>query len=213
MINIIIADDHQMMIDGLTSLLREEQDIRIAGTATNGLEVLKILEDTKADIVLLDINMPLMDGVDTCKQIRKLHPTVTVLALSMYDEGGLITSMIKNGAKGYILKNTGKEKLLNAIHALYKGGSYFPESIKEKLLSSMMKEKGRSTSALLPKLTKREKEIIRLIVNEQTTQEIADKLFISIKTVESHRKNLLQKLNVRNTAGLVRIAIEKGLVD
>ncbi len=213
MINLVIADDHQMMIEGLTAMLKDEKEIKIVGTASNGLEVLEILEQHQVHVVLLDINMPLMDGVDTCRKIRKMHPMVNVLALTMYDEGGLITSMIKSGAKGYILKNTGKTHLLLAINAIVRGESYFPEKIKEKLVLSMMNEKKHSSFTMLPKLTRREKEIVRLIVNEKTTQEIADLLFISVKTVETHRKNLMEKLNVRNIAGLVRIAVEKGLVE
>ncbi len=213
MINLVIADDHQMMIEGLMAMLKDEENIDIVGIASNGLEVLEILEQQSAHIVLLDINMPVMDGVDTCKRIKKMHPMVKVLALTMYDEGGLITSMIKSGAKGYILKNTGKSQLLEAIHALFDGSTYFPEKIKEKLLSSMMNERSHTSFTVLPKLTRREKEIIRLIVNEKTTQEIADLLFISMKTVETHRKNLMEKLSVRNIAGLVRIAVEKGLIE
>ncbi|NER80762.1 MAG: response regulator transcription factor [Leptolyngbya sp. SIO1D8] len=213
MIQIVIADDHQMLIDGLKAMLEGEPDIAVVAVAYNGLEVLEILENTQVDVVLLDINMPVMDGVDTCKKMKKLHPLVNVLALTMYDEGGLISSMVKNGAKGYILKNTGKAELLAAIKAVHKGETFFPGKIKDILLTNMMGKKSQQSAFFIPKLTSREKEIITLIVHEFTTQEIADKLFISVKTVETHRKHLLQKLNVRNTAGLVRIAVEKGLVN
>lgn len=212
MINLLIADDHRMMLDGLTAMLKDEPDFHVAGTASNGLEVLDILEKKGIHVVLLDINMPVMDGMETCRQIKKLHPLVRILVLTMYDEGGLISGMIKNGAHGYILKNIGKEKLAEAIRAVYRGGIYFPAPVKEKLLFNLMGQKEQKTELIIPRLTRREKEIIRLIVDEQTTQEIADQLFISVKTVESHRKHLLQKLNVRNTAGLVRTAIEKGLL-
>lgn len=213
MIEIVIADDHQMLIDGIKAMLDGEPDIKLAGIAYNGLEVLEILENTHVDVVLLDINMPVMDGVDTCKKLKKLHPLVSVLALTMYDEGGLISSMVRNGARGYILKNTGKAELLTAIKTVHEGKTFFPEKIKDILLADMMGKKSQQSAFFIPKLTSREKEIVSLIVNEYTTQEIADKLFISVKTVETHRKHLLQKLNVRNTAGLVRIVIEKGLIN
>lgn len=210
MIKILIADDHQMMRDGLKAMLSDDQDIQIVAEANNGLEVLEILDKEKIDLVILDINMPVLDGVEVCKKMKKMHPMVHILALTMYEEGGLISSMIKNGAKGYILKNTGKEKLIEAVKTIYSGGTYFSDKIKETLISSMVTG-SKSSGSIIPKLTRREKEIIDLIVNEYTTTEIADKLFISEKTVETHRKHLLQKLNVRNTAGLVRIAVEKGL--
>lgn len=211
-INLLIADDHRMMIDGICAMLRDEPDFEVVATTSNGLETLQELEKKQVHVVLLDVNMPVMDGVETCKQIKKLHPLVKVLALTMYDEGGMIAAMIRNGAQGYVLKNTGKAKLLKAIREIYNGSTYFPDDIKEKLLIDMMGAK-KSGSLPIPKLTRREKDIIRLIVEECTTQEIADRLFISVKTVESHRKNLLQKLNARNTAGLVRIAIENKLLD
>ena len=156
--------------------------------------------------------MPVMDGVETCKKLKKMHPLVKILALTMYDEGAMISKMVKSGAMGYILKNTGKEKLIEAIKTVYEGATYFSDRVKETLITSMTTGKKTTNSYFIPNLTRREKEIIELIVYEYTTNEIAEKLFISEKTVETHRKNLLQKLNVRNTAGLVRIVFEKGLL-
>lgn len=212
MIRLLIADDHQVLRDGLKAMLTNHRELEVVAEASNGMEVLEALEKHEVDIVLLDINMPILDGVETCKKLKKLHPFVKVLALTMYDEGTLISRMVKNGAKGYILKNTGKEKLVDAIKTVQNGDTYFSEGVKDALINSMIVEKGKSTSSYMPNLTRREKEIIKLIVNEQTTAEIAEQLFISEKTVETHRKNLLQKLNVRNTAGLVRVVLEKGLL-
>jgi DNA-binding NarL/FixJ family response regulator len=213
MIRLLVADDHQVLKDGIKAMLKENDEIEIMGEAGNGLEVLEILDKHPADVVLLDINMPVLDGIETCRKIKDLHPTIKVLALTMYDEGNLIAKMVKNGAMGYILKNTGKDKLIEAIKTIHEGRTYFSARVKDALITSMVTEKNTNSSSFMPSLTRREKEIIELIVNEYTTHEIADKLFISEKTVETHRKNLLQKLNARNTAGMVRIAIEKGLVS
>jgi DNA-binding NarL/FixJ family response regulator len=212
MIKLLIADDHKMLRDGIKAMMVESHEIAVVGEASNGLEVLELLENIETDVLLLDINMPHMDGVETCKKVIKLYPFVSVLALTMYDEGAMISKMVKQGAKGYILKNTGKEQLINAIKTVYNGQNFFSDQVKETLITSMSPNKKSSSGAFIPKLTKREKEIINLIVNEYTTTEIADQLFISEKTVETHRKNVLQKLNVRNTAGLVRIVMEKGLL-
>ena len=213
MIRVLIADDHQMLREGIIAMILGSSEIEIVGQAANGIEVLNMLEKTEVDVLLLDINMPHMDGVETCKKVHKLYPLVNVIALTMYDEGALITKMVRNGAKGYILKNTGKEKLTAAIRTVYNGKNFFSDSVKDALFMSMSPVLKSNSGAFIPKLTKREKEIITLVINEFTTAEIAEKLFISVKTVETHRKNLLQKLNVRNTAGLVRIALEKDLLS
>ncbi len=212
MIKLLIADDHQMLKDGLKAMLKDNKEIDVVAEANNGIEVLEKMANAKADVVLLDINMPVLDGIETCKKLKQMFPLVKILALTMYDEGNLISKMVKNGAKGYILKNTGKEKLIEAIKTIYSGGTYFSDRVKDTLITSMVSGKTKKSSSFIPGLTRREKEIIELIVNEYTTHEIAEKLFISEKTVETHRKNLLQKLNARNTAGLVRIAMEKGLI-
>jgi len=212
MIRLLIADDHQMLKDGIKAMLKDNDEIDVFAEASNGIEVLAVMDKNPADVVLLDINMPVLDGIETCKKLKQMFPLVKILALTMYDEGNLITKMVKNGARGYILKNTGKEKLIEAIKTVYNGGTYFSDRVKDALISSMVLEKNKNNNSFIPSLTRREKEIIELIVNEFTTHEIAEKLFISEKTVETHRKNLLQKLNARNTAGLVRIAMEKGLI-
>ena len=213
MIRLLIADDHQVLKDGLKAMLKDNEEISVVAEAGNGLEVLEKLNGQEVDVVLLDINMPVLDGIETCKKLRQMFPFVKILALTMYEEGNLISKMVRNGANGYILKNTGKDRLIEAIKTVYRGENYFSDRVKDALITSMVASKNKKSGTLIPSLTRREKEIIRLIVNEYTTHEIGEKLFISEKTVETHRKNLLQKLNARNTAGLVRIAIEKGLVS
>ena len=212
MIRLLIADDHQILKDGLRAVFLDNKEIKVVAEASNGIEALEKLDNTQVDVVLLDINMPVMDGIETCKKIKQLHPLVKILVLSMSEEGILISKMMRNGAKGYILKKTGKEKLIEAIKMVHSGGIYFSKQVKDALINSMVSGKNKKNGSYIPRLTGRENEIIDLIVNEYTTFEIAQKLFISEKTVETHRKNLLQKLNVRNTAGMVRIAVERGIV-
>ena len=210
---VLVVDDHQMFIQGIVAMFTEDEEIDIIDGCADGKAVLEQLKSVVVDVILLDINLPDMDGVDVCKKICALYPETKIIALTMYNEGSFITGMLKNGAKGYVLKNSDKSTLKEAIKTVHKGGSFFGEDVTKTLMQGMMPKKQTSKFGNLPKLTRREKEILKLIVQEHTTQEIAEQLFISLNTVETHRKNLLQKLNVRNTAGLVRFAIENGLVE
>jgi len=211
-IQVLVVDDHQMFIDGVTAMFANDEEICIAGSCLSGKAVLQACSDANPHVMLLDINLPDMDGVDVCKSINTEYPTIKIIALTMYNEGSFISGMLKNGAKGYVLKNSDKDTLKEAIKTVHEGGSFFGEDVTKTLMQGMMPEKKRAQNNT-PKLTRREKEILALIVQEFTTQEIAEKLFISLNTVETHRKNLLQKLNVRNTAGLVRFAVENKLVE
>lgn len=212
MINIIIADDHQMFIDGIKSLLEQQQDIAIVGEALNGTDLMAILRKVQADIVLMDINMPGMDGVEATRQIRREHIEVKVLALTMYNTREFVASLLGAGASGYILKNTGKEELLAAIHALKNGSTYFSGAVTKRIMESMQGKRSSIFDGVI-ELTVREKEVLKLIALEHTSQEIAKKLFLSVNTIETHRKNLLSKLNLKNTAGLVKYAIQHGVLD
>ncbi len=209
MIRILIVDDHQVVLDGIQSMLEQEEDISIAGKSMNGTDALEFLKTNPVDVALIDINMPGMDGIELCKAIRKNHPEIKVLALTTFNEVSFITNMMKSGASGYLLKNTTKEELITAIKTIQKGEQYLAREVQEKLISASF---GKKDTAFIPKLTRREKEVLKLIMEEFTTKEIAEKLFISTATVETHRLHLLNKLGVRNTAGLVKVAIEKGLV-
>jgi DNA-binding NarL/FixJ family response regulator len=212
MIRIVIADDHQIFVDGLKALLGEEKDIQIVGEASNGQQVLAILADTPADMVLMDINMPGLDGLAATRKIHEQYPNVQVLALSMHDSSQYISDMMQAGASGYILKNTGKAELVEAIQSIHAGSPYYSPGVTATIMQSLRVSR-RDDSKSTIELSKREIEVIKLIAEELTTQEIAEKLFISQHTVETHRKNLLSKLNVRNTAGLVKYALQKGLVS
>ncbi|NOT36720.1 MAG: response regulator transcription factor [Saprospiraceae bacterium] len=215
MIKVCIADDHAMFVDGIESILKMEENIELIDRCSSGDEVIPMLEKNKPDVILLDINLPVINGIDLSKLITKEHPGTKILVLSMYNEGSFVTEILKNGAKGYILKNTDRLELVKAIETLALGENYYSKEITEILMNKILKKNPvkKSNSFMIPKISRREKEILELIVKEYTTQEIADALFISQKTVESHRGNLISKLNVRNTAGLVRASIQHKLLE
>ncbi len=212
MIKIIVADDHQMFLDGIKALLKNEKDIKVTGEALNGAEVLALLSKERADIVLLDVNMPEMDGIEATKQIRAKYPGVKILMLTMYNKHEFIFGLVNAGASGYILKNTGKKELVEAIHAVYEGKTYYGKEVTETILQNFSKQPAEQKMDSA-QLTDREKEVLKLIAQEYTTHEIADQLFISTNTVETHRKNLMSKLNAKNIAGLVKFALQTGLIS
>ena len=213
MIKILIADDHKMFVDGIESILAEEDDIEVTAKCYDGAAVFEHLDDV--NLLLLDVNLPKMNGIEVCKKLFEVKPDIKVLALSMFNEESFVTEILNNGAQGYILKNTGRIELLKAIRTVFSGQSYFSEAVTQTIMKSLVKNNTKPSDKKLniPKISRREKEVLQLIVEEFTTQEIANKLFISLKTVESHRSSLLAKLNARNTAGLVRIAIENNLIE
>lgn len=216
MIKILIADDHKMFVDGIDSILSTEKDIQIAGRCYDGPSVIEFIDKEEVDILLLDVNLPGMTGIEVCKALRAAGKKTNIIAISMFNEESFVTEILNNGAQGYILKNTGREELLTAINTVHEGKSYFSDDVTQTIMKGLMKQRRASKKTslgLIPKVSRREKEVLKLIVSEHTTQEIADKLFISLKTVESHRSSLLGKLDARNSAGLVRIAMENNLLD
>jgi DNA-binding NarL/FixJ family response regulator len=213
-IKILIADDHKIIRVGLRGILEREADLEVIGEAENGYQVIEIISKTVTDVILMDIDMGRSDGIETTQQIKKTHPDVKVLALTMHEEQDHIIRMLEAGASGYLLKNAGREELLAAIHAVINGDSYFSNSVSATLLKALTNIKGKSSSKTSHNtpLSDREIEVIKLIAQEFSNGEIAEKLFISIRTVDTHRRNILEKLQLKNTAGLVRYAIEKALI-
>lgn len=203
---VFIADDHQMFIDGIKALLENSGSIEITGSANNGRELLHKLSETEVDIILMDLGMPEMDGIDATAAVFAKYPAVKVIALTMYDDQNKIVKMLKAGAKGYVLKNTSKDELMEAIQTIADGGVYYSDKIMLNTMKTIS-----SDSDPLKKLTDREIEIIRLIVKAFTNKEIADQLSISELTVNTHRKNAMRKLAIKNTAGLVKFAIDHDL--
>jgi DNA-binding NarL/FixJ family response regulator len=209
MIKVAIIDDHQIVIEGIKILLHKHPEIKLEQSFNNLKDLFDQLNPA-IEILLLDINLPDGNGIDACKTLLQKHPSLKIIALTSFEETAFVKQILKNGALGYLLKNTDKAELTEAILSVHQGNRYLPHQIQELLLNDSL---GRSPSKLLiPKLTSREKEILELTSQELTTEQIATKLFISNKTVESHKSNLFQKLGVKNSAGLVRVAFEKGLI-
>lgn len=211
-IKILLVDDHKIIIDGIMTMLEQEESIASLEYALNGAETLAKIKNEKPDLILLDINLPDKSGFELCKEIKGKYADIKIISLTMHGDSGYINKMIKNGVDGYILKNTGKQELLNAISSVMNGGRYFSSEVINSLTAGSTVPKTPKTSDFIQKLTRREKEILKLIVEEMTTEEIGEKLFISASTVVSHRKSLLRKLNAKNTAGLVRKVYEFGLL-
>lgn len=212
MIKILIADDHQLLIDGIKSTLNNIEDFTVAGEAYNGFQVMEKLDTgLKTDVILMDINMPKLDGLECTKMVTKKYPDVKIIALSQYDEKRFVKRMVKNGARGYLLKDVGRDQLEKAVRAVHSGKKYFCERLSVRMIEQELKEE--NISALFPKLTGRELEVLNLICKEFSSQEISDKLYISFHTVESHRANLMNKAGVKNTAGLVRWAVENDFIE
>jgi len=211
MIKIVIADDHQMFIDGIRALLAGNSSLQIVAEAHNGSEALQAIVQQQANLVLLDVNMPVMDGLSALKELKEKHPAVKVIMLTMHNSSDHIQKLLKAGADGYILKNTGKEELSLGIETVMRGKSFFSREVTEVIMENLQGKKSRAQA--VTELTARETEVLKLIVKELTTHEIAEQLFISPNTVETHRKNLISKLNVKNVAGLVKYALQHGLAD
>ncbi len=213
-IKVIIVDDHQILIDSLKTLLETVSEIEVIGEANNGKEAIDLLNKIKADVVLMDIDMPILNGLETTKIISKLFTNTKVLALTSLSEKAVVNEMIALGASGYILKNITKEILVNVIIAVSKGEKYFSSEISLSLMtSSEMKILKKNNNTNIAKLlTKREIEVLKLIAAGLSNKEISKKIFISEKTVKAHRENIMSKLDIHNVVGLVRFAIEYNIV-
>lgn len=206
MIQVFIVDDHPMVIEGVKMLLKDSALIEISGVATDAYQALELLKSQPADVILVDINLPDLNGIELCGKLKKQYPDLKVLGLSTFKERSYITRMIAQGASGYLLKNASKEELEEAVTAAYRGRMYLSMEV-----SKVITQAGAPLPEI-PLLTRREKEVLGLIADGFTNNQIAKQLFISPLTVDSHRKNLLAKFGARNTAALVRYAVEYKLV-
>lgn len=205
--NLIIVDDHKMFLDGITSILSTEKKYNIELTTTNGNEVLKYIDinsDKKIDLIITDISMPEIDGITLNKIIKQKHENIKTLVVSMHNNADMIDKLINSDVDGYVPKNTEKKEFILAIKTILKGEKYFSDEIKKIYLDNKFYKKKEEEI----KLTQREIDVVTLIAQEFTTQEIAEKLFLSKHTIESYRKNLIAKLGVRNLAGLTKYAIK-----
>jgi len=208
MIKILLADDHQMIREGMSALLSDVENIDIVTTASNGKEVLEYLKTEPVDLILMDINMPELDGIQTTKKIRRLFPKVKVLILSMHNKEGYIKNAIDVGAKGYILKNTGKTELLLAIDHIIEGHTYFSQEVTETLIKNI----GAGNPDGIT-MSKKEKNILELLSDGFTTAEIAETLVASQHTIETYRRNLLLKFKAKNVSELIKISMKEGFIS
>lgn len=207
-IHVVLIDDHPMVLEGLKKLLAQDKRIAVKATFRESEEVLQFLTgDNHVDVVLLDINLPGMNGFELCKIMKKKYPSLRIIALSTHNERTAITRMIQNGASGYLSKSAGSNELIKAVYAVLDNNIYLGEDIQQGLAFPEEKD-----AAALPKLTRREKQILSLVAEGKTTPEIAEILFLSALTVETHRRNMMQKFSVSNSAALVRLALENGLL-
>jgi two-component system nitrate/nitrite response regulator NarL len=213
---ILIVDDHEVVRDGLRNILTSLDNISIAGEAGNGEDAVKMYSSLKPDLVIMDISMPGMNGIEATRVIKEKDPDARILILTMHDNQEYLNQIIRSGAKGFILKNTDKEELLDAVKTVAGGDNFFSKDISKLIIDNYIrtaKETEKSDAYKEVPLTKREIEILKLIASGYSNQEIANILYISYNTVDTHRKNIMHKLSIKNTAGLVRYAIEKGLIS
>ncbi len=206
MISVFIVDDHPLVVEGLVSFLQKEKNITVSGYANTAQACIDFFKTKTANVILMDINLPDINGIELCKQIKSSYPGIAIIALSTLNQGSYITKMIENGASGYLLKNADTPEILEAIHKVEKGETYFSFEV-GKIYKASTEHQSHS-----PILSKREKEILLLIADGLTNTQISKQLFISVDTVDTHRKNLYTKLKVTNTALLIRKAIENNFL-
>jgi DNA-binding NarL/FixJ family response regulator len=214
MIRVLIAEDHLMVRAGIRALLEKAGDIHVMGEASNGQEAIEMTETLKPDVLIMDIMMPRMNGIQAAENIREMKLPTRILLLSMYSDEGFVHQALQYGVKGYVLKSSVSDELLWAVRTVASGKTYLSSPISEIVVeSSIHPHSALQDGDPLSNLSPREKEILQLIAEEHTSAEIGKMLFISEKTVEKHRKKLMEKLNVRNLVGLVRLAVKYHLVD
>jgi DNA-binding NarL/FixJ family response regulator len=211
LIKLFIVDDHEIFRNGLKMVLNKLKYISIVGEASNGQEFLDMLPGIDADVVLLDIEMPVMNGIDAARHAIKIHPNLKIIALTMFNDEDYIQSMMDAGAKGFLIKNINKDTLDKAVQMVAMGGNYYSEELFDFFTRRVSKDEKSATSNL--HLTNREKEILQLLVEGLSNKEIADRLFVSERTIVGHKTNLLAKTNCRNTVNLLAFAIKNKLVE
>ncbi|MGB3468079.1 MAG: response regulator transcription factor [Cyclobacteriaceae bacterium] len=212
MIKLLLVDDHQMFLDGISSILADEEDIQIIQEMPDGDLALKVLETEEVDVVVLDYEMPEMNGEEAARRIKEINSEIKILVLSMHKDKNIIKRLIKAGIHGFVLKNRGKKDLIYAIRKVMEGKKCFGEDIMELLIDEIA-DTDKKQSRLKIHLTRREKEVLKLVVDGFTSKQMAEKLFIAESTVETHRGNLLEKAGVKNSRALIKYAFDNDLLD
>lgn len=215
--SIIIVDDHQLVLDGLVSIVKEMDDFEIIASARNGKEGVQLVESLNPNLVLMDIDMPIMNGLEATRQIKSKNAEAKVIILTMHNEASLIKKVMDIGADGYLLKNSDRNEFQSALNSVVKGKSYFSAEVTESLLNPTKQANSNfvidTDTVQLSTLTEREIDVLKQIAEGLSNKEIGDKLFISHRTVDTHRTNLMRKLDVHNIAGLIKFAIKNGLIN
>jgi DNA-binding NarL/FixJ family response regulator len=213
-IKIAIADDYKIFREGLKVGLSADENFEVMMEADNGEDLLKELQKTTPDVILMDLKMPLMDGMEATKEVRKKYPSIKVLVVSMYDDDKFIIHLMENGANGYLLKNTEPDEIRRSIYAVHENGYYFNDLVNKALLKKLvLKNNLKPSFNQNIELTEREQQVLKLICEEKTANEIGKEIFLSPRSVEGIRQRLIEKIGVRNTAGLVMFAIKNNLVE
>jgi DNA-binding NarL/FixJ family response regulator len=216
MITVHIADDHQILIDGVKAVLDLEPKIEVTGFSLNGSQVVEWFKDNQADVLVLDINMPELDGIQVLKKLKGEKNKPEIIVLSSYDDVKLVKEVLQMGAKGFVPKKSAGEHIVNAVYKVAEGNQYFTDDIKEKmmqtLLNGQVKNEGSQDGVLISSLTKREVQVLKLVAQQYSTKEIGDELHISESTVETHRKNLMKKVKVQNSVGLAIFALKNEVI-
>ena len=213
-IRLIIADDHEIFRDGLALMLSRQKDIILLGQASNGKELAELTEQHNPDVIITDIKMPIMDGIQASRLILQKQPDTKIIALSMFDEETLIVDMLEAGAKGYLLKNADKQEILDAIETVYEDKTYYCHHTSARLTNMIIKSNFNPYKKKEPvSFNEREIEIIKLICQQNSSKEISDKLYLSSRTVEGYRTKILEKMNAKNTVGVVVYALKHHLIE
>jgi len=213
-IKIAIADDYKIYRDGLKVGLSADDNMEIIAEADNGEDLMKVLETNSPDVILMDLKMPIMDGMEATKHVRKKYPDIKVLVVSMYEDDKFIIHLMENGANGYLLKNAEPDEIKKAIYAVHENGYYFNDVVNKALLKKLvLKNNLKPSFNQNIDLTEREQEVLKMICEEKTAAEIAKEIFLSPRSVEGIRQRLIEKIGVRNTAGLVMFAVKNGIAD
>jgi len=211
-IKVLIVDDHTLVRDGIRALLALVADIQVVGEAANGKEALEKVKELAPDVVLMDLAMPIMSGLEATRRIRRRFPGTKVLALTQYEDKEYIVPTIEAGARGFVGKTAAFSELASAIQAVYQGGSFLSPMAAAALVEECQQKASKGEKDSYQHLTDREREMLKLVAEGYTAREIADMLVISLRTVETHKTNLMKKLNIHNKADLIRFAIRKGII-
>lgn len=212
-ISVLIVDDHRLFLDGVVNILGNLPDLHVIGAVEDSRDALRVIRQQQVDLLVSDITMPYLCGKELCRKVKEVSPETRTLIVSMHEDIYHITELLNSGVWGYLPKNAGKEELISAVRSIAGGENFYSDKIKDAVMKSMTVRNDHKHKVSDLRLTKREIEVIRLIASEHTSTQIAEKLFISLNTAETHRRNIFRKTNVKNMAGLIRFAIKNDIIE